>query len=332
MALEAEESDNGHLAALGEEQNGHLAMDNGHLPEDNGHLTALMEADNGHLAADNGHLTAHIKILIKYLDTNKIPIKHQQHADAESVSDDGGDAVESLLDLLGIYGRNRAKVLDADLAPDVILAWVLNGLAQPDMENLAGYVISQVTSADPTPPPQFLELARLGSEVWQLFLSVALDDEEAIPPYLQRAFERWDALFGSCLREEARQARWQEEKARRQAEIARRWQGPGSGDADEAVQALAGLAERKVWQAVLGELQLQMTRATFDTWVRSTRLVSCQDGVFAIGAPNALARDWLENRLLTTVKRTLVGIVGKPVEVQFVLDEPPDETRAWLEQ
>jgi hypothetical protein len=85
---------------------------------------------------------------------------------------------------------------------------------------------------------------------------------------------------------------------------------------------VSALPERNIWQAILSELQLQMTKATFDTWVRNTRLVSCQDGVFAIGAPNEFARDWLENRLLTTVERTLVGIMGHPVEVRFLVNEP----------
>jgi len=80
------------------------------------------------------------------------------------------------------------------------------------------------------------------------------------------------------------------------------------------------LPERNIWQAALDELRLQMTKAIFDTWVKNTRLVSCQDDVFVIGAQNEFARDWLENRLLTTVKRTLVGIVGHPVEVRFVVN------------
>ena len=80
------------------------------------------------------------------------------------------------------------------------------------------------------------------------------------------------------------------------------------------------LPERNIWQAAQGELRLQMTKATFDTWVRNTWLVSCQDDVFVIGAQNEFARDWLENRLLTTVERTLVGIVGHPVEVRFVAE------------
>ena len=85
-------------------------------------------------------------------------------------------------------------------------------------------------------------------------------------------------------------------------------------------RVVSPLLERNIWQAALGELRLQMTKATFDTWVRNTRLVSCQDDVFVIGARNEFSRGWLENRLLTTVERTLVGIVGHPVGVRFVVN------------
>jgi hypothetical protein len=78
----------------------------------------------------------------------------------------------------------------------------------------------------------------------------------------------------------------------------------------------------QIWQAALRELQLQMTKATFDTWVKNTRAISHKGGTFVIGVYDALARDWLENRLLTTVERTLVGIIGHPVDVEFaVLEE-----------
>ncbi len=78
----------------------------------------------------------------------------------------------------------------------------------------------------------------------------------------------------------------------------------------------------QIWQAALGELQLQMTKATFDTWVKDTRVVSYEDGTFIIGAHTAYAKDWLENRLLMTVKRTLIGLTGRSVEVKFILRSP----------
>ena len=86
----------------------------------------------------------------------------------------------------------------------------------------------------------------------------------------------------------------------------------------------------QIWQAALGELQLQMTKATFDTWVKNTHVVSYEDGTFILGVHNAFTKDWLENRLLTTIKRTLVGIVGRSVEVKFAVwtKEPPESDEA----
>lgn len=75
----------------------------------------------------------------------------------------------------------------------------------------------------------------------------------------------------------------------------------------------------QIWQTALGELQLQLTGATFDTWLRHTWVISAEDGAFVIGVHNGYAKDWLENRLLSMIKRTLTGIVRKSVEVRFVV-------------
>jgi chromosomal replication initiator protein len=75
----------------------------------------------------------------------------------------------------------------------------------------------------------------------------------------------------------------------------------------------------QIWQAAQGELQLQMTRATYDTWVKPTSVLSYEDGALALAVPNAYSQEWWQNRLLTTVKRILTGIVGQSVEVRFVV-------------
>ena len=82
----------------------------------------------------------------------------------------------------------------------------------------------------------------------------------------------------------------------------------------------------QAWQSVLGQLQMEMPRASFDTWVRDTRPISYQDGTLTIGVRNAYARDWLENRLASTVSRLLVGIVNASVNVDFVVSGNEVET------
>ena len=73
------------------------------------------------------------------------------------------------------------------------------------------------------------------------------------------------------------------------------------------------------WQAVLGQLQMEMAKATYDTWVRDAVFVAYEDGSFIIGVKNAYARDWLESRLTSTITRLLVGLMDRSVEVRFVV-------------
>jgi len=73
-----------------------------------------------------------------------------------------------------------------------------------------------------------------------------------------------------------------------------------------------------------------MTKPTFDTWLKNTRAISYEDGTIIIGVHNAYAKDWLENRLLSVIKRTLVGIVNRAVEAKFVLNANPLEEESPL--
>jgi chromosomal replication initiator protein len=82
----------------------------------------------------------------------------------------------------------------------------------------------------------------------------------------------------------------------------------------------------QAWQSVLGQLQMEMPRASFDTWVRDTKPVSYQDGTLTIGVRNAYARDWLESRLASTVSRLLVGIMNASVAVNFIVNGNEPET------
>lgn len=75
----------------------------------------------------------------------------------------------------------------------------------------------------------------------------------------------------------------------------------------------------QAWQTVLAQLQMEMPRASFDTWVRDTRPVSHENGVLTVGVRNAYARDWLESRLASTVNRLLIGILNSNASVMFVV-------------
>jgi len=81
------------------------------------------------------------------------------------------------------------------------------------------------------------------------------------------------------------------------------------------------------WQATLGQLQLEMSKAAFDTWVSSAEFLGYDEDTscFEIGVKNAYARDWLDNRLSATMARLLTGMMGNPVttDIKVWSSTPP---------
>jgi chromosomal replication initiator protein len=73
------------------------------------------------------------------------------------------------------------------------------------------------------------------------------------------------------------------------------------------------------WQATLGQLQLEMSKASFDTWVSSAELLRYDEETccFEIGVKNAYARDWLDDRLNAKISRLLTGMMGVAVTAKF---------------
>ncbi len=75
----------------------------------------------------------------------------------------------------------------------------------------------------------------------------------------------------------------------------------------------------QAWLAAQGQLQLEMPKAAYDTWVRDAQYFSYEDGMFVISVQNAYARDWLESRLSSTVVRILTGMMNHSVAVRFIV-------------
>ncbi|MGZ8481091.1 MAG: chromosomal replication initiator protein DnaA [Candidatus Limnocylindria bacterium] len=76
---------------------------------------------------------------------------------------------------------------------------------------------------------------------------------------------------------------------------------------------------KQVWRAALGELQVSLSPANFETWLKDTHLVEVDDNRYRIAAPNGFARDWLDNRYRPLISQTLARVVGGSVQVEFVV-------------
>ena len=74
---------------------------------------------------------------------------------------------------------------------------------------------------------------------------------------------------------------------------------------------------REIWKAVLGELQLQLPRPTFETWLKHTAGVSYDEHQFVVEAPTPFAVAWLERRMYNAIQKTVEKVTDLPLDVLF---------------
>ncbi|MFN8565319.1 MAG: chromosomal replication initiator protein DnaA, partial [Anaerolineae bacterium] len=74
---------------------------------------------------------------------------------------------------------------------------------------------------------------------------------------------------------------------------------------------------QETWNAAFHQLEMQLDRASFETWLRGAALLRVEDGVYVIGVRNAYARDMLQHRLYRNVRRVVSDVCGTSVELRF---------------
>ena len=78
----------------------------------------------------------------------------------------------------------------------------------------------------------------------------------------------------------------------------------------------------RAWQTVLDQLEQEMAKTTFDTWVKETQAIMLDRDTLTVGVSNQFARDWLENRVTSYAARVLTGVLDQQTEVHFVVTDP----------
>ncbi|MBI5931491.1 MAG: chromosomal replication initiator protein DnaA [Chloroflexi bacterium] len=77
------------------------------------------------------------------------------------------------------------------------------------------------------------------------------------------------------------------------------------------------------WLATLGQLQLQLHRSTYDTWLRDSKFLSYEDKTFTIRVRNGYTKDWLEQKLYRAIRHTMCSVFREQVEIKFVVQTRP---------
>ena len=89
---------------------------------------------------------------------------------------------------------------------------------------------------------------------------------------------------------------------------------------------------KKLWESVIGTIELQVSKANFNMWFRDTHIHKVDDGVVFLAVPSVFAKEWLSSKFHKTILkylrdfgrdiRSLEYVISKTTERKEAMEEP----------
>jgi len=77
---------------------------------------------------------------------------------------------------------------------------------------------------------------------------------------------------------------------------------------------------QEIWEAALGELQIQVSKPNYRTWLEKTLGLSYLDNQFVVGVPNTFVAEYLDKNQRSLIEKTLIGLTHQDIRVVFQVD------------
>ena len=73
-----------------------------------------------------------------------------------------------------------------------------------------------------------------------------------------------------------------------------------------------------IWEAALGELQVQVNKPNYETWLKKTIGLGYQNNQFVVGVPNTFVAEYLDQNQRSLIEKTLISLTTPDIEVHQI--------------
>src|SRR3989344_3160584 len=77
------------------------------------------------------------------------------------------------------------------------------------------------------------------------------------------------------------------------------------------------MTNQQLWQAILGNLELTLSKANFTTWFKNTTITEKADSSLIVGVPNAFTKEWLQNKYNPEILRAAKTLLPEIKEIKY---------------
>lgn len=77
------------------------------------------------------------------------------------------------------------------------------------------------------------------------------------------------------------------------------------------------MTNQQLWQTILGNLELTLSKASFTTWFKNTTIAEKNEMTIIIGVPNAFTKEWLQNKYHQDILKSLKTIAPEIKEIKY---------------
>lgn len=78
---------------------------------------------------------------------------------------------------------------------------------------------------------------------------------------------------------------------------------------------------KKLWEKSLSEIELNISKANFNTWFKNTSITKEEGGLVYIGVPNEFVKDWLYNKFHKLILKTLISNNDNIRSAEYIINK-----------